>query len=214
MQPIFGETQRRLLKAIFERAAENASTALSQWLGKPVSLSISAVDEVELAEAVSSLGPEDLLVAACSMDMVSRLGGELLLVFEDRSGLALTDMILGQPAGKAMDWGEVEQSAALETANIVGCAFLNSLGMHLPDTGTSPLIPSPPTFRREFVGSLLQFALMDQAMEADRVLLVRSRFAGESGDLNWWLLFVPRGSALTELSEAMQFGHASPPGTS
>lgn len=207
MEPIFSEARTRLLRTVFELGAEHASTALSQWLGRPVRLSISAVEEVELAEAVGSLGPEDAQVAACSMDLVGRLSGELLLIFEDRSGLALTDMILTHPPGTATEWGEIERSAALETANIVGCAFLNSLGTHLPaGTGAPPLVPSPPSFRREFAGSLLEFALMDQAMEADRVLLIRSRFLGESGDLNWWLVFVPRGAALQELSQVLEPG--------
>ena len=34
--------------------------------------------------------------------------------------------------GTATEWGELEQSAAMETTNIVGCAYLNALAAHLP----------------------------------------------------------------------------------
>ena len=42
------------------------------------------------------------------------------------------------------------------------------------------LIPTPPTFVQEFAASLLQFALMEQAMELDQVLLIHSQFRQES----------------------------------
>lgn len=191
----------RALQAIFELGAERASQALSQWLGRHVRLRISAVDEVDLAEVSELLGPGEALVAACTMGLSGALTGCLLLVFEDRSGLALADLVLRRPLGTATTWGELEQSAAMETANIVGCAFLNSLATHLPGAagGAGALVPSPPGFRHEFAASLLEFAVMDQATAADRVLLVRSRFEAESGDLHWSLVYVPGGDSLAAL---------------
>ena len=118
------------------------------------------------------------------MGLTGRLTGLILLVFEDRSGLALVDLLMRQPVGTTISWGEIEQSAAKETTNIIGCAYINALAAHLPSslspssdlaekTGTngSELIPTPPTFVQEFAGSLLQFALMEQALELDQVLL-------------------------------------------
>jgi chemotaxis protein CheC len=218
MKPILTGPRLRLLTTIFERGAEEASQALSKWLGQPLRLTISEVDEVDLAEAAGLLGPEDALVAACALELAGWLSGRLLLVFEDRSGLALADLLLQQPVGTATAWGELEQSAAMETANIVGCAYLNSLAAHLPlvaeDAGAAgaserasasagALLPSPPTFRHEFAGSLLEFALMEQAMELDRLLLVKTEFASRQGALNWSLLFVPGGASLKALGSAL-----------
>ncbi len=209
MEPLFSEPQKRILTAIFERGAEDASSALSRWLGQDVRLTISEVDERDLTEAIEVLGPPEQLVAACTMELVgSRLSGHLLLVFEDRSGLALADLLLKQPVGTTTSWGELEQSAAMETANIVGCAYLNSLATHLPlpgDTrpGAAAVVPSPPTFRHEFAGSLLQFALMDQAIQLDRLLLVRTRFESDRMELNWSLLLVPSTDSLSILASSL-----------
>ncbi|SIO40447.1 chemotaxis protein CheC [Singulisphaera sp. GP187] len=201
------ESQRRLLTLVFERGADDASGALSRWLGRDVQLDVNEVDEVELADAAVLLGPADQLVASCSMDLTGRLTGQLLLVFEDRAGMALADMLLRRPLGTSTTWGELEQSAACETANIVGCAYLNSLAAHLPLAGSpgleAPLLPSPPTFRHEFAASLIEFALMDQAMEADSLLLVKSRFSADGAELRWSLLFVPSGEALRTLSSSL-----------
>jgi chemotaxis protein CheC len=212
MEPILTEPRKRLLTMIFERGAEDASQALSKWLGQPVRLSVNEVDEVELAGASELLGPAEGLVAACLIALTGRLTGHLLLVFEDRSGLALADLLLRQPVGTTTAWGELEQSAATETANIVGCAYLNSLAAHLPlpaegigtETGrTAALLPSPPTFRHEFAGSLLEFSLMEQAVQLDRLLLVKSRFDADRTGLNWSLLLVPSVESLDALSSAL-----------
>lgn len=201
------DAQKRLLKTIFERGAGDASHALSRWLGREVRLEVSAVDEVDLAEAPDLLGPGDALVASCAMDLVGGLTGQLLMVFQDQAGLALTDILLRRPRGTATEWGELERSAASETANIVGCAYLNSLAAHLPLANSSrrdePLVPSPPTFRHEFAASLLEFAVMDQAMTSDRLLVVESRFTAGDAELDWALLFVPSAEGLSTLSKSL-----------
>ena len=93
--------------------------------------------------------------------------------------------------------------------------MLNALAAHLPGklaearaggevAPSDELVPTPPTFLHEFAGSLLEFALMEQALEFDQVLLVQSTLesAGQ-GDLNldWTLLFVPDRSSLQALTD-------------
>src|SRR5262249_47234096 len=101
--------------------------------------------------------------------------------------------------GTTTSWGDLERSAAQETANIVGCAYLNALASHLPG-GTGSIEPGPPQFRHEFAASLLEFALFDQATHADLVLLTQTRVHAESSDSGWSLLFVPSAEALDELA--------------
>ena len=132
MQPILNDPQRHLLRMIFDRGADAASQALSKWLGQEIHLTVSEVELVELAQVTDLLGPPEALVAACTMGLIGRLTGLILLVFEDTSGLALVDLLLRHPVGTTTDWGDLEQSAAKETTNIVGCAYVNALATHLP----------------------------------------------------------------------------------
>jgi chemotaxis protein CheC len=206
MGPNLTDAHRRLLRMIFDRGAEGASLALSKWLGREVRLAVSDVELVELEQAGELLGPPETLVAACTMGLTGRLTGSLILVFADRSGLALVDLLLHQPVGTTTAWGELEQSAARETTNIVGCAYVNALVAHLPGgDGDGELVPTPPSFLHEFAGSLLEFALMEQAMELDRLLLIRTEFAGgpDIPQLNWTLLFIPSRAALESLAASL-----------
>jgi chemotaxis protein CheC len=211
MDSILSASQCRLLRMIFERGAESASQAMSKWLGEEVRLVVSEVEQVDLARAAEVLGPPETLVAACAMGLSGPLGGQILLVFEDRAGLALVDTLLRQPEGTTRDWGDLERSAVQETTNIVGCAYLNALAAHLPGRlshggpAGEELVPTPPSFLREFAGSLIQFALMEQALELDQVLLVQTSFqAGrEAVDLNATLLLIPDRASLHALADAL-----------
>jgi chemotaxis protein CheC len=171
-----------------------------------VQIAISSVEQVSLEDSSEMLGPGETLVASCTMDLQGGLRGRLLLVFEDRSGLALVDMLLGQSVGTTLRWGDLERSAAKETANIVGCAYLNALASHLPNIaiGSGQLKPGPPLFRHEFAATLLEFALMEQAMESDQMLLLKSRFTAEDKELDWSLLFIPNGESSRRLFDAIR----------
>jgi chemotaxis protein CheC len=201
---------REILKC-FEHGAESASRALSTWIDGPVRLTVGGVAMVDLVEATGILGDPEILVTACSLGLAGgRLSGQVILVFEDRAGFALVDQLTRQPIGTTTSWGDLERSAAEETTNILGCAFLNALAEHLPmdpdhEGQSSALIPAAPKFFHEFAGSLLEFALADQATELDRVLVIRSRFTAESlghgpgVDLSLTLLFVPSAMSLRAL---------------
>jgi chemotaxis protein CheC len=200
------DDQKRRLAAIFDRGADDASGALSRWLGRSVSVVVGRVDQVDLAEASEVLGPGDTLVAACPMELSGVLTGQIILVFEDHSGLATVDLLLHQPVGTTTSWGELERSAAKETANIVGCAYLNSLAAHLPEVdgqSLASLLPGPPGFRHEFAASLIEFALMDQAAAGDQLLVINSTFSTDEAKLDWSLLFVPSGASLETLRTSL-----------
>jgi chemotaxis protein CheC len=191
------------LTMVFRHGAEDASVALARWLGKPSRVAVEQVEQISLAEATHFVGDGDGIACCCAMAMSGQVTGHLLLVFDDASGLALADFLLGQPSGTARTWGEVEQSAALETANIIGCAYLNALARFVHQRADRPheFVPSPPRFLRDFAESLLEFALMNQAMTSDVVFLTRSEFRVEATPVHWSLLFVPDDDCVSALRE-------------
>lgn len=193
--------QLQRLGAAFGRGAAQASEALKVWLERPALITAGTVEQQTLHEVANILGADEDPICFCSAEMTGRLTGELILAFDDASGLALADMLLNQPPGTACEWNEMEMSAALETTNIVGCAYLNALARVLPVAphGRSELIPSPPRFRRDFAESLLQFALMSQVVVTNHVFLAKSRFQIDGTPVHWTLLFVPDAESVHNL---------------
>jgi chemotaxis protein CheC len=197
--------QLRAFGSVLHRGAAEASAALQRWLDRPALVSVDAVEQLDLHDATEILGTDEAPLCFCAAEVTGRLSGEFILAFDDASGLALADILLHQPPGTARQWDELETSAALETTNIVGCAYLNVLVRLLPPApgATSQLLPSPPRWRRDFAASLLQFALMSQAVTTNHVFLARSRFQIDGTPINWTLLFVPDAASVRELGRLL-----------
>ena len=197
------ERQLELLRTALHQSADEASVALGRWIGRPTRIAFDAVEQLPLDEATRVLGPAEEPVCFCSTAVEGRLTGHLILAFDDASGLALADMLLSQPRGTATDWGEMETSAALETTNILCCAYLNTLHRVLPSEtgGSDSLLPSPPRFARDFAASLIEFALMDQLVAGNEALLARTEFHIDGAPVDWKLLLVPDAPSLERLGE-------------
>jgi chemotaxis protein CheC len=139
------------------------------------------------------------------MQMQGTLEGQMLLAFDDASGLAMADLLLGRAAGTSEEWGELEISAALETMNIAGSAYLNGIARDLSEHGGRrvSLIPTPPTFLRDFAESLLEAAFVEQAAAGRYIVFAKARFELQGNPLKWTFLLVPDPSSLTRLNEIL-----------
>jgi chemotaxis protein CheC len=175
---------------LFRRAAERASAALSTWLDRPARIAIREVRRVPLDEAVALLGPPEATVVACPMQIRGIVPGVLMLACDDASGLALAALLLGREADAAPSWDELAESAAVETANIIGCAYLNAM-VAATETAVEGLLPTPPWFMRDYAGAVMEAVLMTQAAVAAEVFLTHTDFVIEDSPITCSLLFVP-----------------------
>ena len=201
-EPALDPMQLSRLEVALHRGSANASEQLAKWLDRPVVIELDALRLSPIAEATEMLTAGDDPICYCSMQMQGPIGGQMILAFDDSSGRELADLALAQPAGTTADWSELAMSAVLETTNIVCCAYLNALSdqFRRPNQNMS-LVPSPPEFHREYAQSLMQFALRDQALEFDLVILAETTFTIEEKPVRWNLLFVPDASSLLRLGQ-------------
>ena len=101
----------------------------------------------------------------------------------------------------------------METANIVGCAYLNSLANAFFGSGSdcedseidsnSVCVPTPPLFVRDFAASIMQFAVMNQASEFDAVLVAQTQFQIDDRPVAWSLLLIPDAESLEKMRDAL-----------
>ncbi len=146
------------LKRSFHRGSADASTALARWIGKPSVVEIDSLEQLALEEATGLLAVGEEPICFCSTEVHGLLTAEMILAFDDASGLALADMLLDQPQGTTEEWTAMATSAVLETTNILCCAYLNSLSRSFRGSGMSrELLPTPPRFARDFAESLMEF---------------------------------------------------------
>jgi chemotaxis protein CheC len=195
--------QLETLRQAFHAGSIRASEALAAWINRSSLVEIDSLELLALADATEILGSAEVPMCFCAVRMTGLLTGDLMLAFDDASGLALANMVLETPA-ENFDWNELAKSAVLETANILSCAFLNSLSTTLAVCDESAeLMPTSPEFRRDYAESLLEPALMGQAIASDQVIIVKTSFEIDETPFKWTLLFLPDADSMWRLVEML-----------
>lgn len=182
---------------IFAPAIENASSAMSAWTSGQVSLTLDEVREVAVEEVAEALELTDELSTLVMLAVGGTMGGQLILSFDRDNACRLIASLLNRDVEFDREWGVLEISALQETGNILSSAYLNAITAL---TGRR-FWPSPPLVTEDYAMSVVEQAVMTQALTEDRVLLCRTRFSRLGERVEWNLIFVPSPELLQLLRE-------------
>ena len=189
-----------LLNQLFSAATGHASSAMSQWTSGQITLSLDEVRKIPLEEISAELDIDQDLLTMVVLSLEGSLGGQLILTFDESNGRRLAASLLGREVRDEPEWSELEKSALNETGNILVCAYLKVL----TDVTKTELVPSPPYFIQDYGASVLEQAVMAQAMVGDSALVCRTTFRREDEEMNWNLFFVPTQELLATLETALE----------
>jgi chemotaxis protein CheC len=184
-------------ESIFAPAIENASSAMSAWTNSEVSLALDEVREVAVEEVAEALELSDELSTIVMLAVGGAMGGQLFLTFDRENACRLIGSLLNRDVEFDQTWGELETSALQETGNILSSAYLNAITAL---TGRR-FWPSPPLVTEDYAMSVVEQAVMMQALAEDRILLCRTRFSRLGKQVEWNLIFVPSPELLQLLRE-------------
>ena len=184
------------LYELFASATHDASAAMCRWTNGLITVTLDQVREIALEEVIAELEIGDELLTMVVLTIGGEVGGNLILLFDEAGGRQLAASLLGREPGTEPEWSELEKSALTETGNILGCAYVNALVRLI---GTD-LMPSAPYFIQDYGASVVEQAVMTQALTSDRLLLCQIGFRREDEQLDWRVVFVPTQG----MQEAMQ----------
>jgi len=189
-----------LLHELFGSATHDASAAMCRWTNGLITLSLDEVREIPLESACAELkiGDEMLTMVVLSLE-----GGEMILTFDEQNARELAASLLGRDVQAEAPWSDLERSALNETGNILGCAYMNALTRLIG----ANLVPSPPYFIQDYGASVLQQALMAQAMTSNQALICRTAFHREGKELNWNVFFVPTQALRDRMDESLRMAN-------
>lgn len=189
-----------LLGEFFSAATHHASVAMCQWTNGRVAMSLDEVREAAVEEASTELDVGEELLTMVVLGVQGDLGGQLILAFDDENGRQLAASLLGREVSNSPEWSELDQSAVMETGNILASAYLNELTR----LTCRKLVPTAPYFVQDFGASVLTQVLAAQAIVTERVLVCRTRFEFNQQHVNWSLFFVPSDELLQAMLAAVQ----------
>ena len=188
-----------LLRELFSSATHDASMAMCRWTNSLIRLTLDEVCQMPLEDICSELNLGDDLLTMVVMNLEGEIGGSMILTFNEDNGRQLAASLLQTKPNAGPDWNELEQSALMETGNILGCAYVNAITRLIDHE----LMPSPPYFVQDFGASVVEQALVAQAGARDTVLICRTCFHNEDEELKWWLLFVPSIALRAAMEDAL-----------
>ena len=205
MTEIHDDNQRVLgvLHELFASATHDASAAMCRWTDGLITVTLDAVRQIALEELSSELDIGDELLTMVVLTLQGEVGGNLILVFDEPGGRQLAASLLGREPGTEPQWSDLEMSALTETGNILGCAYVNAISRLIG----SDLAPSAPYFIQDFGVSVLQQAVMTQALTSDTLLLCEIGFQREGEELDWRVVFVPTQGMQDAMRRSL---HAAP----
>jgi chemotaxis protein CheC len=190
----------QVLTEFFTAATHRASAAMSQWTRGQVTLSLDEFKQINLDELEAHIDIGDELLTMAIIGIKGFDDSSLILAFDDTNGRSLAASLLNRAVNTEPVWSKLEESAIMETANILGSAYLNELTR----LTNRELWPSPPLLTQDFGLSVLEQVIMAQAMVSDDIVLCKTRFEFDSRHLKWNVFFVPGSDLLEALCAATE----------
>ncbi len=182
-----GDGAASALHELFASATHEASAAMCRWTNGLITVTLDQVREIPLEEVTGELQLGDELFTMVVLTIGGEVGGNLILLFDEFNGRQLAASLLGREPGTQAEWSELEQSALTETGNILGCAYINALTRLIG----ADLMPSAPYFIQDYGASVVEQAVMTQALTSDRLLVCQIGFRRRERQLDWRVVFVP-----------------------
>ena len=191
------------LYELFASATHDASAAMCRWTDGLITVTLDQVREMPLAEVAVELELDDHLLTMVVLTIGGEIGGNLILLFDELNGRQLAASLLGRQPGTEPEWSDLEKSALTETGNILGCAYINALTRLIG----ANLMPSAPYFIQDYGASVVQQAVMTQALTSDHLLVCQIGFRRQEKHLDWRVVFVPTQGMQDAMRRSL---HAAP----
>ena len=196
--PTLGPREVDALQEVASIGCGQALTALSRLLGRRIEMDVPEAwvgrSPGAVADFLGSLG-EDLVAVGVALEGL--LCGHLILALPGRDAETLA-AALGYPVPATGSWGEVAESAVVESGNIVGSAFVSAIARVVH----CKLLLSVPTLVRGGGRACLDGLV---AREEGRVALATRFLAEGEIAMEGLILVMPDPSTLPALLASLDF---------
>ena len=156
--------QLDVLKEVGTIGAGSAATALSQIMGRRVSITVPSVNLISSEKVTSSefsIAPDEVSLAV-DLNILGALKGGMTVMFSRKSALSMIDILLKRPIGSTQLLNVMEASALSESAHILSGSYLNAVGELLELYRLIPSIPQIVVDRMDRLNKLILKKFSDQ----------------------------------------------------
>jgi len=181
---IDGAAGRHRLRSVMSAVSQ----LLSEVTGRVINNDEPIIERIPIGQVhMRAGGPEERMVGIYLV-IGGGLHGQAIIILPMSSALALADLMMDEPQGRATELGLMEQSALSELGNMTLAAFLNSVASldDVPDL----LRPSPPAVMVDMLGAILNVIVTPVAAVRDDLLIIETAFQDTAPTIQgrFWVL--------------------------
>ncbi len=200
-----------VLREIANIGAGHATTALSEFLSRPISMSVPKVNILPFDEVPNVVGGPEELVAGVYLRFEGQAPGSLMLLLRHEDAVKMTGILLNKDletqsdgTNRPIDLGEMEQSALMETGNIVANSYLNALSSMTKIEVT----PSIPALSIDMAGAILEVILFQVDEEvSEQVVLISTDFVYDGNTVRGHFFLIPDVESFPIILSSLGIGH-------
>lgn len=198
MEKYLTDFERDQLVEVVSIGAGNASTALSQMVGKKVAVKVpeALVDRVEIVSQF--IGESERIMTVVLLKIFGDATGVMLLMFPPESALKLAGLLIKEQKKAIKVLSELDRSALREAGNILAGTALTALSKFLDMN----LIESVPEAATDMLGSVVDSVLAEIGQASEIVLVFKVNFLVENEKIEGQLFFLFDPRATTKILES------------
>jgi len=199
-QIVLNNDQKDALQEVANIGAAHAATALSQMVGKSIDMGVPEVDVIPLENTIDCVKDQEI-VAGVFLKIEDGIPLNILMLLSENSAFSLSNILMGEESNKTKDdLSEMDESAIKEVANVIMCAYFDSITELL---GVS-LIPGPPFFAYDMPAAVLDYVLIQVGEVTNEAIVMNCDVMNEGKeDFRIDLFILPKPSSVTLILEKL-----------
>lgn len=195
----FSDFQRDALQELGNIGAGSAATALSQLLGKDISIDVPSIVMVPVEKMAELVAQDARVVAAVYMRVFGEIQARALIIFPQDKVFLLLDLLMRRKLGQTKEFGETEQSALKEIGNIIISAYLNAIAKFI---GLNS-VPSVPALAVDMTEAIFETISAELAEAGTEAMLIENEMTETLTNLKSKLFLIPDKNAMAKILEAL-----------
>jgi len=191
------DAELKALTEVCNIGMEHAAIALSQLMGKGVSIQVPRLQVLEGSGVSYLLDAQE--VTALQLQILGNVRGSILILLLQENAERILELLLGKLPEKGEPLSEMERATLMEVGNILASACLNVLGNTLKTT----LLPSVPTLMSG-KGSEVFARATARAGDDETVVMIDTMFSVSDSLCGGSIFLIPAPASLWAMLGALE----------
>ena len=195
--PVLQDADLDALTEVCNIGMGHAATALSQLMGKAVSIEVPRLLVLDFPGLAELLDAQE--VTGLHLQILGNVRGSMLILLRNENACSILKLLLGRHTSAELPLSELDESTLKELGNILASACLNALGTMLKMT----LLPSVPALVSGEAGGVLAH-VMEHSADSEPVVIINTIFSIPEALSGGSIFLMPAPASLESILNALR----------